>query len=221
MEPPVQALKPALGFLIGPLATIHLQEMVGCCQCLTDARKIGAEAVLGQWLCGQTMRMRCILAGLVEFSLQVLLGDRTVPQGHPNVFMPEQLHQRWEADSQAQHFSREIVTKHVRCQMAGATSSLSCLHQSLVKGFIELVVAVGAWQQQALRIRQMGGRSGGAQGEDPLYDSPCFIIGGNQAIVVQLAQGDVQCPLVWAQLPQAVERQINAFADADSDGTCE
>ena len=72
--------------------------------------------------------------------------------------------------------------------MAGATGSLGCLHQSLAKGLIKLVAAIGARQQQALRIRQMGVRSGGAQREDPLYDSFEFEISGNQAIIVQLAK---------------------------------
>ena len=48
-----------------------------------------------------------------------------------------------------------------------------------------------------MRLRQVGGRGQDAQGEDPLDDSPDFGIGGNQALVVQ-------------------QRQIEAFADADS-----
>jgi hypothetical protein len=75
--------------------------------------------------------------------------------------------------------------------------------------------------QQALRIGRVGRRSQSAQGADPFYDLPEFGIGGNQAFVVQLAQRDVQGPLVWAHLLQAVQRQIEAFADADSAGTRE
>jgi hypothetical protein len=67
----------------------------------------------------------------------------------------------------------------------------------------------------------VGRRSQSAQGADPLYDLPEFGIGGNQAFVVQLAQRDVHGPLVWAHLLQAVQRQIEAFADADSAGTRE
>jgi hypothetical protein len=33
---------------------------------------------------------------------------------------------------------------------------------------------------------------------------------------VQLAQRDVQCPLLWAYLPQAVQTEMDAFADADA-----
>lgn len=52
-------------------------------------------------------------------------------------------------------------------------------------------LAVGVWQQQALRIRQIGGRSGGAQG-DALLRTARVIIGGKQAIVVQLPRAGVQ-----------------------------
>jgi hypothetical protein len=39
-----------------------------------------------------------ILSRLMEFALQVLLGNLHIRQGHADVFMSEQLHERWEAD---------------------------------------------------------------------------------------------------------------------------
>ena len=72
-----------------------------------------------------------------------------------------------------------------------------------------------------MRLRQVEGRSQRTQGQDPRHDPPDFGIGGDQALGVQLTQGDVQCPLVGPYLPLAVRRQADAFADADSSGTDE
>ena len=52
------------------------------------------------------MRLGHILAGLVEFALQVLLGDLHIPQGHADVFVTEQLHERREADPEPKHLGR-------------------------------------------------------------------------------------------------------------------
>ena len=49
----------------------------------------GAWHVFGECERGQTMRMSCILTGLVEFALQVLLSDFHVEQGHADIFVPE------------------------------------------------------------------------------------------------------------------------------------
>jgi len=65
------------------------------------------------------------------------------------------------------------------------------------------------------------GWGGSAQGKDASQDAPYLGIGGNPALGVQLAQGDVQCPLLWPYLPQAVQREMDAFADADPGGTDE
>ena len=47
------------------------------------------------------------------------------------------------------------------------------------------------------------------------------MVSRNPSIGVQLAQRDVECPLIRFHLPQAIERQINAFSDADSCGARE
>jgi hypothetical protein len=49
------------------------------------------------------------LAGGVELSLQVLLGDLHVAQGRADVFVAEQLHQSGEADAEAEHLRGEGV----------------------------------------------------------------------------------------------------------------
>ena len=49
--------------------------MTCCLQCLKDSGETGARDVFGEHKCGQPMRVRGILAGLVEFALQVQLSD--------------------------------------------------------------------------------------------------------------------------------------------------
>jgi hypothetical protein len=61
-----------------------------------------------------------------------------------------------------------------------------------------------------------GGRT--AQGADPLHDPPHLGIGRDQAFRVQFAERDMKRPLFASHLPQAVQRQMNAFANADSRG---
>jgi hypothetical protein len=43
----------------------------------------------------------------------------------------------------------------------------------------------------------------------------------NQAFGVKLTEGDVQGPLILSQGPQTIRCEVDAFADADSRGTCE
>jgi len=52
--------------------------MTCCPQGLTDAGETGARDIFGER--GQTMRMGCILTGLMEFALQILLGDLHIEQ---------------------------------------------------------------------------------------------------------------------------------------------
>jgi hypothetical protein len=49
------------------------------------------------------MEIDAVLASEVKFALQVLLGDLEVPQGHGDVFVPQQLHESGQADAQTQH----------------------------------------------------------------------------------------------------------------------
>jgi hypothetical protein len=69
----VKALQSTLYFLIPLLTAVHLQKVACCLQCLTDAGEIGARDFFGDCEGGQMMRMDCVLAGLMEFALQVLL----------------------------------------------------------------------------------------------------------------------------------------------------
>ena len=88
----VEALQCTTAFLIAQLTAIHFQKMTCCLQCLKDSGGTGARDVFGERKRGQPMRVRSILAGLVEFALQVQLSDLQIPQGHADVFVAKQLH---------------------------------------------------------------------------------------------------------------------------------
>ena len=47
----------------------------------------------------------CVLACAMKLALQILLGDLEVAQGHADVFVPQQLHESWEADAETEHLS--------------------------------------------------------------------------------------------------------------------
>jgi hypothetical protein len=68
-EPPVEALEPASGFLIGKLSTVHLEKMTCGSQRPADSGEAGASGAVG---CGEHWRMvqlRRTLAGGVELAL--------------------------------------------------------------------------------------------------------------------------------------------------------
>src|SRR6516162_2920633 len=97
--------------------------------CLTDVGEAGARDFLRECGCerGQTMWMGGVLTGLMEFALQVLLGNLHVPQAHVDAFMPEQLHESGKANSEPEHLGRETVPQPVRCHMGEATGTLGGL----------------------------------------------------------------------------------------------
>jgi hypothetical protein len=70
------------------------------------------------------MRMGGILAGLMKFALQILLGDFRVSQGHMDIFVPEQLHESRKANPKPEHFRRKTVSQTVRRHMGSATGAL-------------------------------------------------------------------------------------------------
>lgn len=54
------------------------------------------------------------------------------------------------------------------------------------------------------------------QGEDPLHDLPHFSIRRNQTFRVQFAERHMESALFSSHLPQAIQRQVDTFTDADS-----
>ena len=214
-------MKGAAGFLIAELAAIHLQEVAGGDQGLADAGEIGAEGGAGNREDGQGMRVGGMLAGCVELALQVLLGDLDVAHGHADIVVSQQLHESGKADTEAEHLRSESVAQAVRRDRAGAAGSISSIGKGREKSLVQSVMATGAGQKPARGVGQSCGRRGSTQSQDAGHDLSNGCVGRHPALGVQFADGDMQRPLVRTDLPQAVQRQIDTLADADSSGASE
>jgi hypothetical protein len=70
-------------------------------------------------------------------------------------------------------------------------------------------------------VGQAGGGRRSTQSEDAIHDLSNVRVGRHQTFGVEFAEGDMQGPLVGTDLAQAVPRQIDALADADSGGAGE
>jgi len=77
-----------------------------------DAAKIGPiQGIVGRkGEVGDAVKLGCILSGLVKLTLEIDLGNGDITQGHTNILMTEQVHERWKRDAQADHFGSEGVT---------------------------------------------------------------------------------------------------------------
>src|SRR5258708_12079595 len=82
-------------------------------------------------------------------------------------------------------------------------------------------MAPGARQQEALGLCQSRGWRQGAQNKNASHDLSKVVIGRYQAFCVQLAERDMQCPLVRPDLSKTVQREIDALTDTDSRGASE
>ncbi len=135
--------------------------------------------------------------------------------------MAEQLHQGGKADAEAEHLRGEGVAQPVRRRRTGAAYSFGRVGQCPEEGLIQGVMAPGTRQQETLGLCQAGGWRQRAQGNNAGHHPLYVILGQNQALGVQLAQRDMQRPLVRPDLPETVQGEIDTFADADSGGAGE
>ena len=94
-EPLVETLQLAASALNCKLTAVHFQEMTCCRQRAADAGKVraGEQGVVGQQEFGNEVKAGGVLASEVKLTLQVLLRDFEVPQGHVDIFVPHQLHE--------------------------------------------------------------------------------------------------------------------------------
>ena len=76
--------------------------------------------------------------------------------------------------------------------------------------------AANARQKEAFGFCEAAGRSQGAKFKNTLYQSESFRIERHQAFGVKLSEGNVQGPLFRSELPATIEREVDAFANADS-----
>jgi len=83
----------------------------------------GAGGSKGKWELGDGVEGNRILASAMKFALEVELDYFHIAQGHADVFVPQHLHERRQADAEAHHLSREGVPQPVRVDLASATRS--------------------------------------------------------------------------------------------------
>ena len=62
-EPLVEALESASGLPIGESASVHFEEVTGGCDCLANARRIGAGGAVGNGENGQLVLPSALLNG--------------------------------------------------------------------------------------------------------------------------------------------------------------
>jgi len=105
-KPLVEALELASGFLICHLTAKHFQQMSCSGESAADSRKIGCSQ-RGVWRerqVGDGVDLWCVLAGQMKLALEIDLGNRDIAQGHADIFVTEQVHERGKRDAQAHHF---------------------------------------------------------------------------------------------------------------------
>ena len=78
-----------------------------------------------------------------------------------------------------------------------------------------------ARKQQAFGSGRSRGRRQRAQRKNASHDPSHVAIGRYQTFGLELAERDLQGPLVHTDLPQTVQREIDTLADADSGGASE
>lgn len=100
--------------------------------------------------------------------------------------------------------------------MSRATRSCGGIGQGVMEGVICGPLAAATGQQPVFRSGQVFRPGLRAQGQKAHYDAPDFGIDRDEAFGVQLAEGNVERPLIGSNLPQTVRRQVDAFADADA-----
>ena len=71
------------------------------------------------------MTLGCVLARKVELTLQVLLSDLNITQGHADIFVAQHLLQAGKTDAQAEHFSCVRVPEPVGGYMLRASGSFA------------------------------------------------------------------------------------------------
>lgn len=82
-------------------------------------------------------------------------------------------------------------------------------------------MATGTWQEKSLGVGQLRGWGEGAQGKNAGDHAAHLMIGRDQSLGVQLAERDMESPLIRPQLSQAVQGEVDALTDADSRGARE
>jgi hypothetical protein len=109
------------------------------------------------------------------------------------------LHESRKTDPETEHFCGVGVAKTVRGDRSRATGSCGGISQGFKEAVIRATRATTR-QQEAFRSGQKFRPGQRAQGQNALNDAPNLGIDGNEAFGVQLAEGDVERPLIRPNL---------------------
>ena len=90
---------------------------------MTDSWKIGASqgVIWRDREVGDVVAVGCVLAGHMKLALEIDLSHGDVAQGHADIFMTEQVHERGKRDAEAHHFRSEGVPELMWDNMLRAT----------------------------------------------------------------------------------------------------
>src|SRR5205809_79179 len=86
------------------------RKIVACQRCIRREREVGNVVAVGS-----------VLASQMKLTLEIDLSHGDVAQGHADIFMTEQVHERGKRDAQAHHFGGEGVPELMWDNMLRAT----------------------------------------------------------------------------------------------------
>ncbi len=148
-------------------------------------------------------------ASHLELALEVGEGDIDIAHGHLGVDVAEQLHQNGEADAGAKHLRGVGMPELVGDDACGESEAVADPMQVIAE-----LNNDGHFASRTCNEPSIGGqRIEGAEEAQTVNEVADEGIAGDHAFGLQLAEGNMDRPLVRAGGSQAVIRQIDAFAD--------
>jgi hypothetical protein len=146
----------------------------------------------------------------LELVLDIEQGHFQVAHGHGGRLVAEELHENRQTHTSAEHLRTEGMPKLVRDNASRDADCGGDLVQRDAKCAAERQAAVRAGKKKAVS----GERIQAAQQTETMHDLTDEGIRRNEALGLQLAKGHVNGPVILAHRAQAVQRQIEALADA-------
>ena len=153
----------------------------------------------------------------VELTLEILLGDLKILQGHVRALVTEELYDGSKVHAGSQHFSPVCVSKLVRDDAGGNSDRRHDFLECSAEPTNQHVTAARSRQKQTTSF----GRSLRTQRTDPFDQLTDRGIHRNPAFRFELAQRHMDGPLVGAERAQTIHGEIDTFADAHAGVTQE
>jgi len=194
---------------VGKCAAEHFEEMLSVLERMEHARQIGLRFRGGNVDPGRRDEMARLGTRQVKLSLQVSLGELGVKQSHLRCGVTEQLHKSRKANSRSQHLRGKCMSKLMwddGCRDTGCGSNVDERGAEFNQQDCSIIPA----RQQPTVWWDRVERTEEAQPVDELTHKR---VGRDQTFSVQLSQGNMNSPLLRTHGTQAIEREIDTFAD--------